>query len=292
MTGFAETSGADDRLSWRWEARAVNGRGLDLRFRLPEGAEALETPLRKEAQSLFRRGTLTLSLRLNRLSGPPGSQLNEAALRAGLAALAQSTAMAEAQGMALAPMTADRLLALPGVYAQEADDALPGAGLKAVQASGLAVLERLAAARIGEGTAIRALLEAQLAQIARLVGEARGAAEARAAQSGGLLRSRVEALLGAGATVDADRLAQELAQIAVRADVTEELDRLDAHILAAHQLVDSPEAVGRKFDFLAQEFHREANTLCAKSGSSDLTAIGLSLKVVIDQLREQVQNVE
>ncbi|MEM8740214.1 MAG: YicC/YloC family endoribonuclease [Pseudomonadota bacterium] len=292
MTGFAETSGADDRLSWRWEARAVNGRGLDLRFRLPEGAEALEAPLRKTAQSLFRRGTLTLSLRLSRPSGQPGSQLNETALHAGLVALARSAALAKAQGVALAPLTADRLLALPGVYAQESDDVLPGARLKAVQASGMTVLERLATARAGEGAAMHALLEAQLAQIERLVVDARGSAEARSAHSGVLLRSRVEALLGTGAAVDPDRLAQELAQIAVRADVTEELDRLDAHIQAAKKLVDSQEAVGRKLDFLAQEFHREANTLCAKSGTSDLTAIGLSLKVVIDQMREQVQNVE
>ena len=150
----------------------------------------------------------------------------------------------------------------------------------------------LAAARAGEGAALAATLAGQLGRIAALAAAARSTAEARAARGGELLRSRLEAVLATVATVDEARLAQELALIAVKADVTEELDRLEAHVAAAGALIADGGSVGRRLDFLMQEFNREANTLCAKSGSSELTAIGLELKVAIDQMREQVQNVE
>jgi uncharacterized protein (TIGR00255 family) len=147
-------------------------------------------------------------------------------------------------------------------------------------------------ARRKEGAALATLIESQIDRIAALTSAARETAEARAGRSGELLRRRMEAVLAGTAAVDEARLAQELAVIAVRADVTEELDRLDAHVAAARTLLAGDGPVGRKFDFLMQEFNREANTLCAKSGAADLTAVGLELKVVVDQMREQVQNVE
>lgn len=292
MTGFAEAAGADAAFAWRWEARSVNGRGLDLRLRLAEGAEGLEPHLRTRIQALFRRGSITVSLRLSRTGTAGVANLNEMSLDAGIAALVRARDRAAAAGLELSPVAPDRLLALPGVLSGEAEEALTEARRAALLADAETALTGLRAARLAEGAALKGLLSAHLDEIAALSTRARETAEARSARSGALLRERVEALLGAGAPVDADRLAQELAQIAARADVTEELDRLGTHVAAARALLSDREPAGRKLDFLAQEFNREANTLCAKSGSAELTALGLSLKAVIDQLREQVQNVE
>ena len=190
-------------------------------------------------------------------------------------------------------MTAADLLGLRGVM--EADALTPAETpgvLAAIGADIAPLVAALAAARAGEGDALAATLAGQLDRIAGLLAAARASAEGRAARSGDLLRSRLEAVLATVAAVDEARLAQELALIAVKADVTEELDRLEAHVAAARALIASGGAVGRRLDFLMQEFNREANTLCSKSGSSELTAIGLELKVVVDQMREQVQNVE
>ena len=190
-------------------------------------------------------------------------------------------------------MTAADLLGVRGVL--EAEAVAPGENaelMAGLAAEAEAVLAALAAARAAEGAALAALITAQVDRIEALAVAARATAEARAGRSGALLRSRIEAVLAATAAVDEARLAQELALLAVRADVTEELDRLGAHVAAARALVAGEGPAGRKLDFLMQEFSREANTLCAKAGASDLTAIGLELKVVIDQMREQVQNVE
>lgn len=292
MTGFAETRGGDARQSWRWEIRAVNGRTLDLRFRLPDGAEGLEPPMRKLAQARFKRGSLTLSLRLGKTGATAPPLLNEAALAAGLDALTRVRDLAEAAGIVPTPPSLPQLLALPGVYTPDAEDVMGEERRAALLEDGEATLDRLAEARRAEGAAICAVLDGQIDAIGHLTVEARATAEARAATTRALLRSRVEALLEMGSGLDEDRLAVELAQIAVRSDVTEELDRLDAHVAAARALLSAKDAVGRKFDFLAQEFHREANTLCAKAGSAALTDRGLALKVAIDQMREQVQNVE
>ena len=293
MTGYADRTGSLDGLAWSWEARSVNGRGLEIRLRLPDGAEALDPALRQALAAALARGSVTVGLRFVRAEGGAAPRLNEAALGGALAAAEVVRRVAERSGFPLAPMSATELLGLRGVFEADAE---PGAARPEVRAALATDIEPLVAAlaeaRRSEGRALAAVLAGQLDAVAELAGQAREAAEVRAARTGELLRARVEALIAAQGAIDAGRLAQELALLAVRADVTEELDRLDAHVTAARALLAQGGPVGRRLDFLMQEFNREANTLCAKAQSSALTAIGLELKVVIDQMREQVQNVE
>jgi uncharacterized protein (TIGR00255 family) len=293
MTGHADLPGASGALAWTWEARSVNGRGLDLRLRLPDGFEPLDSAIRAAAAAVFSRGSITVSLRLGAGQGGTVPRLNRAALEAVLNALQSATAAAGERGIDLAPATPADLLSLRGVL--EFDQAGPAESPEVASAirSGIEPLfAALAEARRQEGAALAEVLGAQIARMRMLVGEARVSAEARAARTGELLGSRVAALLAARAPADTERLAQELALIAVKADVSEELDRLAAHVAQAEGLIRAEGPVGRKLDFLMQEFNREANTLCSKAGSAELTAVGLEMKVVIDQMREQVQNVE
>ncbi len=293
MTGFADRLGTAEDASWSWEARSVNGRGLDLRLRLPEGFEALEAPLRAAAGQQLARGSVTVTLRLTRGGGAALPRVNPEALEAAVRAALIASEAASRLGLDLAPMTAADLIATRGVVEAEAADPAGNAALLAEIAAGIdPLLAALAAARAAEGEALERLIAGQLGRIATLVAAARLTADARAARSGALLRDRLDAVLAATAAVDEARLAQELALIAVRADVTEELDRLEAHVAAALTLLAETGPVGRKLDFLVQEFNREANTLCAKANAADLTAIGLEMKVLVDQMREQVQNVE
>ena len=293
MTGFADLAGDAGGLAWVWEARSVNGRGLDLRLRLPEGFDSLDAPLRAAAAKALARGSVTVTLRIARgaVNGLP--RLNPAALDAAVAAALAASEAAARGGLDLAPMTAADLLSVRGVV--ESDAAGPAEApevVAALAADAEALLARLAEARRAEGAALATLVAGKIDRVEALTAAARDTAEARAAGAGTLLRTRVEAVLAATAAVDEARLAQELALAAVRADVTEELDRLHAHVAAARALLAGEGPAGRRLDFLMQEFNREANTLCSKSGSAELTAIGLELKVVIDQMREQVQNVE
>ncbi len=294
MTGFADRGGSLGPVTWAWEARSVNGRGLDLRIRLPEGREGLEAAIRAAAGRLFSRGSITVGLRVAGSGAGGGLRLNPDALAAVIAAAAAARTAAEARGLALAPPSVGELIAVRGVLEPEAGAPAVDAGLtEALGADVEPLLEALRAARATEGAGLAGVLSDQVDRIAALTAAARETAAARGARTGALLRTRVEALMAAsGAAVDEGRLAQELAQIAVRADLTEELDRLDGHVGAARELIAAQGPVGRKLDFLTQEFNREANTLCSKAQASDLTAIGLELKVVIDQMREQVQNVE
>jgi uncharacterized protein (TIGR00255 family) len=293
MTGFADLAGAASGLTWTWEARSVNGRGLDLRLRLPEGFEALDAPLRAAFAKVFARGSISIGLRLGAGARGGAPRLNAEALLAAVLAARIAGGTAAANGLDLAPPSATDLLGLRGVLEVEtsapADDPAVTAAL-AGQIDPLA--QALRAARAAEGAAMARILGAQLDRIAALAVQARALAAARAPRAAETLRARLEAVLAATAAVDEARLAQELALIAVRADVTEELDRLDGHVAAARALLDADGPVGRKLDFLTQEFNREANTLCSKAQAAELTAIGLELKVVVDQLREQVQNVE
>jgi uncharacterized protein (TIGR00255 family) len=293
MTGFADLAGDAGGLAWVWEARSVNGRGLDLRLRLPEGFDSLDAPLRAAAAKALARGSVTVTLRIARgaVNGLP--RLNPAALDAAVAAALAASEAAARGGLDLAPMTAADLLSVRGVV--ESDAAGPAEApevVAALAADAEALLARLAEARRAEGAALATLVAGRIDRVEALTAAARDTAEARAGGAGTLLRTRVEAVLAATAAVDEARLAQELALAAVRADVTEELDRLLAHVAAARGLLAGDGPAGRRLDFLMQEFNREANTLCSKSGSAELTAIGLELKVVIDQMREQVQNVE
>lgn len=294
MTGFADCTGSLDGFSWTWEARSVNGRGLDLRLRLPEGFEALDPVIRRQAAAVLERGSVTIGLSLSHgaVAGVP--RLSLPVLNAVIAAAKAAGDAASAAGLDLAPATVADLLSIRGVLETDANTRADLTEVVARAACDIdALLAALVAARRNEGAALTEAIAARLDRIEALVAQARITAEARAVTGGALMRNRLEAVLAAaGHAVDPGRLAQELALVAVRADVTEELDRIGAHVAAARALLAAGEAAGRRLSFLSQEFNREANTLCAKAGSTDLTAIGLDLKVVIDQMREQIQNVE
>lgn len=295
MTGFAARRGqmaaAGAGFVWAWELRSVNGKGFDLRLRLPDGIEGLEAALRAAIGSRVARGNVTLTLKLVRETGA-ALRVSPAALAAAMEALAGVQAAARAAGVALAPPSPAEVLALRGVLDQPAaedDDQTP---LRDALLADLApLLDAFDATRAAEGAQLAALVAAQVDRIAALAAEARAEAEARRPAAAEALRAALARVAGATDT-DPARVAQELALMAVKADVTEELDRLSAHVAAARAHLADPAPVGRKLDFLTQEFLREANTLCSKSQSAALTRIGLDLKLVIDQMREQVANLE
>ena len=289
MTGFAESSGGHGGLAWRWEAKSVNGRGLDLRLRTPPGLDGLEAPARKLATTRFSRGSLQLSLSVAPQEEGRGLKIDAAALAA---AVRMAKEIAAETG--LAPARVDGILALKGVIVS--DDAAP-ADETARAHRDAAILESLAAAldglakeRRNEGAKLHTVLAAQLDEIEALVQEAGRLAATQPAALKEKLTAQMRELLTGG--LPEERLAQEAALLAARADVREELDRLAAHVADARAMLKAGQGVGRKLDFLAQEFNREANTLCSKSADIQLTRIGLGLKAVIDQFREQAQNVE
>ncbi len=292
MTGFASATGARAPFSWAWDLRSVNGRGLDLRLRVPDWIEGLEAGLRQMIPREVNRGAVTLSLRLSRDEGGTTLAVNDRALSAMLEALQRVDGAAQARGLTLAQPSAADILSLRGVLDDtRAED--EGAALTPILlAEAQALLADFQAMRTAEGAALAKVLTAQIDEIARLTDEAAALAEARRETAAEALRAAIARVTEATDAVDPQRLAQELALLAVKADVTEELDRLRAHVDAARALLHDKGAVGRKFDFLMQEFNREANTLCSKAQSSALTQVGLQLKVVIDQMREQVQNIE
>ena len=290
MTGYARAQGQDAAVSWIWEIKTVNGRGLELRTRLPGGYDFLDLPARELVQKRLKRGSVTLSLNITRLQKAANLAINEDLLGQ-YAALAQ--AWAARTGLAAGSL--DGLMALRGVLETgETDEAAAaiearGAPLRASLAQ---ALDALAAMRASEGEKLSKVLLGQLDEIAALVVRAEGCATLDPAQIKGRLKAQVLALLEQVPALSEERLAQEAALIAAKADVREELDRLKAHLAAAREMLAASEAVGRKLDFLCQEFNREANTLCSKSGDVELTRIGLALKAVIEQFREQVQNIE
>ncbi len=290
MTGFGSVSGEFQGITWIWEARSVNGRGLDVRLRYPEGAEVLEPVVRAAFAKSLSRGNVSVNLKMSRSEDDLIPSLNHDNLVAVVSAAQQARNIAEAQGLEMAAVTAGDLLAQRWVW--ETSKPVDPKWINIAKAQINDLVKALVEARISEGKAIVSMLEGQIKTLGELASASRKAANERNAKAGGILREKVLALLEITDIADEDRLAQELATLAVKADVTEELDRLDAHIVAAGKLLQENGPIGRKFDFLMQEFNREANTLCSKSGSTDLTAIGLELKLVIDQMREQVQNLE
>jgi uncharacterized protein (TIGR00255 family) len=294
MTGFAARRGAGLGYNWTWDLRSVNGKGLDLRLRLPDWIEGLELAVRADLQKSLSRGNVSLTLKVEQDGGDeaPAFRLNARQLSAALAALAEVEESAMAAGLTLRQATAADVLTLRGVLDQTQQDQDTAPLRAAILADLPGLLSDFAAMRAGEGAALSTVLTAQLDRIAALTGEAQRAAAARTASQADTLREALSRVLSATDAVDEGRLAQELALLAVKTDVTEELDRLAAHVTAARALVADPAPSGRKLDFLMQEFMREANTLCSKAQSLALTRIGLDLKTVIDQMREQVQNVE
>lgn len=292
MTGFARSDGAASGMSWAWELRSVNGRGLDVRLRLPGGFDGLEPALREAAGKLLRRGNVTANLSLKR-EETARSSVDPVALE-GMLVLALDLA-ARIPGCP-APR-AEALLALPGVMrsqqaAEEPDPARLAAVGKALSDGFEVALAGLVAARAAEGARLAGILRTLLAEIAALCGLAAEQAAGQPAAQQARMQESVRALLAELPALPAERIAQEVAILASRSDVREELDRLGAHLQAAEGLLAEGGAIGRRFDFLVQEFNREANTLCSKSASVALTATGLKLKAAIEQLREQVQNVE
>ncbi len=289
MTAYAAREGGDGAgLGWSWEIRSVNGRGLEMRLRLPDGLGALEAPLRKRLAEVLARGSVTLSLRVIRESGQSGG-LDPERLSAALTQMSQIRAAAEAQGLEVAAVSPAEILSLRGLAEAGDTTALPPT--EALLGDAEPLIAAFLEMRHAEGRALAAVLGTQIDRIAALVADAETAAAARAEPQAARLRAAIETLLEA-TDLDEARLAQEVAVLAVKTDVTEEIDRLRAHVAAARDLLAMGGPVGRKLDFLMQEFNREANTLCSKSQDARLTAVGLDLKLAIDQTREQVQNVE
>jgi uncharacterized protein (TIGR00255 family) len=289
MTGFARAEGIAGAQSWVWELRSVNGRGLELRFRLPNGWDALEQAFREEAGKLFKRGNITLNLNMKRDS--------ESRLAVDPAALEQALELAldlQARIPGCPVPRAEALLSLPGIMRQAAIDPAEerAAAAPAVQAGFSEALRGLAVSRRAEGARLLAVLTALLTEIAALRDQAAAEAADQPAAQRARVMENLRALLKESPGLPEERIAQEVALLAARSDVREELDRLGAHIDAAHALLKEAANIGRRFDFLVQEFNREANTLCSKSASVALTATGLKLKAAIEQLREQVQNIE
>jgi uncharacterized protein (TIGR00255 family) len=290
MTGFAEAPGAHGTVRWRWEVKSVNGRGLDLRLRMPPGFDSVEPAARMLAGERFKRGNIQATLTVEPQESARG-------LRIDMAALSSAVRIAKevAAETGLAPARIDGILALKGVIVQDEAVALDAAGRGARDAAILESLayafDALAKARRTEGAKLGHVLQGQVRDIANLTEEAGKLAAAQPAALRERLMAQLKDLMNS-VSVSEDRLAQEVALLAAKADVREELDRLAAHTQEARALLTSGDGVGRKLDFLAQEFNREANTLCSKSSDVVLTRVGLALKAAIDQFREQAQNVE
>jgi uncharacterized protein (TIGR00255 family) len=294
MTGFARESGSlPDGTSFVWEVRSVNGRGLDLRLRIPNGLDALEPALREAAAKRLKRGNVSATLTLKREERAPRLTPDPAALDQAIA-----LAQAVAQRLGAPPPRAEAILGLPGVLRAEQvepDEAAEEARRAAILAAFETALAALAAARVREGAQLATILGVLLDEIEALrVQAASEAANQPEAQRQRLLENLAR-ILGEGevrARIPEERLAQEVAMLAQRSDVREELDRLAAHVAEARRLLKAGDAAGRKLEFLTQEFVREANTLCSKSASVGLTRLGLDLKAAIERLREQSANVE
>jgi len=290
MTGFARSGGMHAGTSWHWEVRSVNGRGLELRLRLPPGYEALEPRVREAAGRRVARGSIAISLNVQRDTVVSEIRLNETVLRQVLAAIERIRSHGDFERP-----RPDTILGLRGVLEvaeRVEDEPQASAQHTAIMVSLEGALSGVLEARCAEGTRLEPVLLSQLADIQRIIDKL-AKAPARSADAVRVrLKEQLAKLLDADPPLDEARLYQEAALLAQRADVGEELERLKAHVAAARDLIAASGPVGRKLDFLAQEFNREANTLCSKSNDVDMTRLGLELKAVIDQMREQVQNIE
>ena len=292
MTAFASQTGTLGTTSWIWEMRGVNARGLDVRVRIPDGLDGLEIAARAALKKHVHRGNVTLNLRLSHQEGTALMTLDPTQLDAVLKALDAVQERAFDMGVTLAQPNAADVLAQRGVMVQGKVNDNNSDLTVALIAEIEPLVSDFMAMRQAEGAALHGVINDQLIQIDALVLQAAEAAEARKPFVADQLATAMQRVLQNVADVDPDRIGQELAILAVKSDITEEIDRLVVHVAAARALLDDPKPAGRKLDFLTQEFNREANTLCSKAGTTALTAIGLELKAVIDQMREQIQNVE
>ena len=290
MTGFSRVEGTSGRTRWAWELRSVNGKGLDLRLRLPPGLEALEADVRRLAGEAFSRGNLQIGLATSVSEAQVEAVVNQGALAAVLALRDQLAGTIDP-----APLKLDTLLSVRGIVdfreaeESETERAVRDADIR----TGLAeAIRRLADMRRKEGAALADVLLGQVARIEALTATVEADPSRSVSAIAERLSAQVATLLQGTTALDRDRLHQEAALIATKADLREEIDRLKAHVAAARELIAEGGPIGRKLDFLAQEFNRESNTICSKSNAAQVTAAGIELKVVIDQFREQVQNLE
>lgn len=289
MTGFSREAGVSGPYQWVWELKSVNGRGLEVRFRTPPGYEAYAEEARKGIQQAMSRGQCQLNLSLSRNNAPPGIRVNGEVLQSLLDALGKLELPA---GIGKASL--DGLLSVKGVIElEETQDADTEEQLAKDLRAGLEkLIPALVEARAAEGLALYGILDGHLHAIDKLVDQAEAAPGRQPEAIRQRLQAQIEQLLAGRGDFDENRLHQEALVMAARADIREELDRLKAHVDSARTLLQDGGAIGRKLDFLSQEFGREANTLCAKANDIKLSRIGLELKAVIEQFREQVQNVE
>jgi uncharacterized protein (TIGR00255 family) len=290
MTGFARASSSSDDAAWQWDVRSVNGKSFDVRFRLPAGFEHLEAQARGVLNQVFKRGNLQASLTYEDRQPGDGIVVNEAALE-------QIVAVAERlrQRIGGGPANIEALLNVRGIV-EPASRPLDEAAAQARDAACLATLAQAAQvlkrSRDAEGKKILPVVMAAVDRIEALTQKATVLPSRKPEMIKAKLKEQLDRLLDAPAGIDQVRLHQEAMIAATRVDVQEELDRLMAHVSSARDIIGSGEPAGKRLDFLAQEFNREANTLCSKSNDIALTHIGLDLKNVIDQLREQIQNIE
>jgi uncharacterized protein (TIGR00255 family) len=290
MTGFARTSGAVGEFLWTWELKSVNGRSLDVRCRVPQGFEAVDALARQVAAEHLKRGNLAATLSVDDASSRGQVTVNSAALDQIMSLLKDMQGRIDA-----APPSLDGILGLKGVLEIETPVLAPeimAARQRAVETGLRQALKELGAMRQNEGSRLRDVVFGHLDEIERLRIAAAQSAGAQPTSIRARLEEQLRELMPEGIEIDPERLAQELALMTGRADVREEIDRLAAHVAATRELISQGGAVGRKLDFLCQEFNREANTLCSKASDLALTNIGIELKAAIEQLREQIQNIE
>ena len=290
MTGFARGQGAAGPYAWNWEIKSVNAKGLDLRFRLPPGWDAVEVPARARAVEKLSRGTIYANLTVDRKGVQPTAKINEPVLGAILSTLKSLSGKVEA-----APASLDGILSLRGVI-EIAEEDEREEDHRAVEVAIITGFEQALSAMVdmrrAEGSTLGQLLTTRLDEIATLTDRAERAPGRKPEAIRSRLAEQVAVLLSASERFDSDRLHQEAILLAAKADIREELDRLSSHVTQAKKLLVNGGAIGRKLDFLAQELHRESNTLTAKANDVELTNIGLELKSVVEQFREQVQNLE
>lgn len=290
MTGFSRVEGTSGRTRWAWELRSVNGKGLDLRLRLPPGLEALEADVRRLSGEAFSRGNLQIGLATSVSEAQVEAVVNQGALAAVLALRDQLAGTIDP-----APLKLDTLLSVRGIvdFREAEESETERATRDADIRTGLAeAIRRLTDMRRKEGDALAEVLLGQVARIETLTATVEADPSRSVSAIAERLSAQVAVLMQGTTALDRDRLHQEAALLATKADLREEIDRLKAHVRAARELIAEGGPIGRKLDFLAQEFNRESNTICSKSNAAAVTAAGIELKVVIDQFREQVQNLE
>jgi uncharacterized protein (TIGR00255 family) len=290
MTGFARGHGVAGSYAWAWELKSVNSKGLDVKLRLPPGWDAIEAPVRAKASEALSRGSVFANLTVSRQNAAPAVRVNEPVLAAVLAMLKVLSGKVDA-----APPTLDGILSLKGVIevseAEESEQERAVAEI-AIVAGFVQALIGLTEMRRIEGDALGKILNGRLSEIAELAARAEAAPGRKPEAIKARLAEKIAELLAGSQRFDADRLHQEAILLATKADIREELDRLAAHVAQGKKLISSGGPIGRKLDFLAQELNRESNTLCSKANDLELTNIGLDLKAVVEQFREQVQNLE